>query len=86
MKKETYIQLRKTNNTLVIVYNHYYETSVAQGKIPMDYSKFAEWFPQYIGAQHIIESVINNYDKEYGIVLIEKINVQMQVIAIIDVI
>ena len=60
MKKETYIQLRKTNNTLAIVYNHYYETSVAQGKIPMDYSKFAEWFPQYIGAQHIIESVINN--------------------------
>ena len=52
----------------------------------MDYSKFAKWCPEYIGAQHIIESVINNYDKEYGIVLIEKINVQMQVIAIIDVI
>ena len=86
MKKETYIQLRKTNNMLAIVYNHYYETSMTQGKTPMDYSKFAEWFPQYIGAQHIIESVINNYDKEYGIVLIEKINVQMQVIAIIDVI
>ena len=85
MKKETYIQLRKTNNTLAIVYNHYYETSVAQGKIPMDYSKFAEWFPQYIGAQHIIESVINNYDKEYGIVLIEKINVQLIVESAIDI-
>lgn len=86
MKKETYIQLRKTNNMLAIVYNHYYETSVAQGKTPMDYSVFAKWFPEYIGAQHIIDSVINNYDKEYGIVLIEKIDVQMQVIAIIDVI
>lgn len=86
MKKETYIQLRKTNNTLAIVYNHYYETSVAQGKIPMDYSVFAKWFPQYVGAQHIIDSVVNHYDTEYGIVLIEKIDVQMQVIAIIDVI
>ena len=86
MKKETYIQLRKTNNMLAIVYNHYYETSMTQGKTPMDYSKFAKWFPEYIGSQHIIDSVINNYDKEYGIVLIEKIDVQMQVIAIIDVI
>ena len=86
MKKETYIQLRKTNNMLAIVYNHYYETSVAQGKTPMDYSVFAKWFPEYIGSQHIIDSVINNYDKEYGIVLIEKIDVQMQVIAIINVI
>lgn len=86
MKKETYIQLRKTNNMLAIVYNHYYETSMAQGKIPMDYSVFAKWFPEYIGAQHIIDSVVNHYDTEYGIVLIEKIDVQMQVIAIIDVI
>ena len=86
MKKETYIQLRKTNNMLAIVYNHYYETSMAQGKIPMDYSVFAKWFPQYVGAQHIIDSVVNHYDTEYGIVLIEKIDVQMQVIAIIDVI
>lgn len=85
MKKETYIQLRKTNNTLAIVYNHYYETSLTQGKIPMDYSKFAKWFPEYIGAQHIIDSVVNHYDTEYGIVLIEKVNVELQVVAIIGV-
>ena len=85
MKKETYIQLRKTNNMLAIVYNHYYETSITQGKIPMDYSKFAEWFPEYIGAQYITDSVVNHYDTEYGIVLIEKVNVELQVVAIIGV-
>ena len=86
MKKETYIQLRKTNNMLAIVYNHYYETSMTQGKTPMDYSVFAKWFPEYIGAQHITDSVVNHYDTEYGIVLIEKVNVELQVVAIIGVV
>lgn len=86
MKKETYIQLRKTNNMLAIVYNHYYETSLTQGKIPMDYSKFAKWFPEYIGAQYITDSVVNHYDTEYGVVLIEKVSVELQVIAITGVV
>ena len=79
MTREQYIQLRKTNNFTLLAYNHYYEKMVEKSATPMDFSIFAEWFPRYVGAQHIVNSLISHYDSLFNIILVEKINIHLQV-------
>lgn len=85
MTREQYIQLRKTNNFTLLAYNHYYEKMVEKSATPMDFSIFAEWFPRYVGAQHIVGSLVDYYDNLFKIVLIQKINVQLIVESTIDI-
>ena len=85
MTREQYIQLRKTNNFILLAYNQYYEKMVEKSATPMDFSIFAEWFPRYVGAQHIVDSLVDYYDNLFKIVLIQKINVQLTVESTIDI-
>lgn len=78
MTREQYIQLRKTNNFTLLAYNQYYEKMVERSAAPMDFSIFAEWFPRYVGAQHIIDSLIDHYDQLFNIVLVQKVNVKVE--------
>ena len=78
MTREQYIQLRKTNNFILLAYNQYYEKMVEKSATPMDFSIFAEWFPMYIGAQHIINSLIDHYDQLFNIILVQKIDVKVE--------
>ena len=78
MTREQYIQLRKTNNFILLAYNQYYEKMVEKSATPMDFSIFAEWFPRYIGAQHIINSLIDHYDQLFNIILVQKIDVKVE--------
>ena len=84
MKRETYIQLRKSNNELMIAYNHYYEKCLETQQPPMDFSKFAQWFPSYEGARHIVDSLITHYDKEFEVTIIQKVDINIQVTQTID--
>ena len=74
MTREQYIQLRKTNNFILLAYNQYYEKMVEKSATPMDFSIFAEWFPRYVGAQHIIDSLLDHYDSLFEIVLLAECN------------
>ena len=85
MKRETYIQIRKSNNLVLLAYNHYYEKCLEKGQNPLDFSGFAEWFPQYIGAQHIVDSLLDHYDSLFEIVLVQRVNVQLIVESTIDI-
>ena len=85
MTREQYIQLRKTSNFTLLAYNHYYEKMVEKSATPMDFSIFAEWFPRYVGAQHIVDSLVDYYDNLFKIILIQKINVQLIVESTIDI-
>lgn len=85
MTREQYVQLRKTNNFVLLAYNEYYEKMVEKSAEPMDFSVFAEWFPRYIGAEHIIKSLVDHYDHLFNIVLIEKINIELKVEKIIEI-
>ena len=85
MKRETYIQIRKSNNLVLLAYNHYYEKCLEKGQNPLDFSGFAEWFPQYIGAQHIVDSLVKYYDNFFEIIIVEQINIKLQVEKIIDI-
>ena len=85
MKRETYIQIRKSNNLVLLAYNHYYEKCLEKGQNPLDFSGFAEWFPQYIGAQHIVDSLVKYYDNLFEVIVIEQINIKLQVEKIIDI-
>ena len=85
MTREHYIQLRKTNNVILLAYNQYYEKMVEKSATPMDFSIFAEWFPRYVGAQHIVDSLVDYYDRLFEIVLVQKINVQLIVESTIDI-
>ena len=85
MTREQYIQLRKTNNFTLLAYNQYYEKMVERSAAPMDFSIFAEWFPRYVGAQHIVDSLVDYYDNLFKIILIQKINVQLIVESTIDI-
>lgn len=85
MTREQYIQLRKTNNEVLLAYNHYYEKCLEQNKNPMDFSVFNQWFPNYIGARHIVNSLIDYYDSLFKIVLVQRINVQLIVESTIDI-
>ena len=78
MTREQYIQLRKTNNFILLAYNQYYEKMVERSAAPMDFSIFAEWFPRYVGAQHIINSLIDHYDQLFNIILVQKIDVKVE--------
>ena len=69
MKRETYIQIRKSNNLVLLAYNHYYEKCLEKGQNPLDFSGFAEWFPQYIGASHIVDSLVKHYDNFFEIII-----------------
>lgn len=84
MKRETYIQIRKSNNLVLLAYNHYYEKMVEKSATPMDFSIFAEWFPRYVGAQHIVESLIDYYDNLFEVIIIEQVNIKLQIEKIID--
>lgn len=84
MTKEQYIQLRKTNNEILLAYNHYYEKCLEQSKNPMDFSVFNLWFPNYIGARHIVDSLIDYYDNLFNVVIIQKISVELSIITEID--
>ena len=79
MTRETYIQIRKSNNLILLAYNHYYEKCLEKGQNPLDFSVFNEWFPRYIGAQHIIDSLISYYDNLFEVTIIEQINIELQV-------
>ena len=85
MTREQYIQLRKTNNFILLAYNQYYEKMVEKSATPMDFSIFAEWFPRYVGAQHIVNSLLDHYDRLFKVVLVEKVNVHLQVEQIINI-
>ena len=85
MTRETYIQIRKTNNFTLLAYNQYYEKMVEKSATPMDYSIFAEWFPRYVGAQHIVDSLLDYYDNLFEIIIVEQINIELQVEKIIDI-
>ena len=82
MTREQYIQLRKTNNFILLAYNQYYEKMVEKSATPMDFSIFAEWFPRYVGAQHIIDSLLDHYDSLFEIVLVQRTNVQLIVLTL----
>ena len=84
MTREQYIQLRKTNNFILLAYNQYYEKMVEKSATPMDFSIFTEWFPNYIGARHIVDSLINYYDNLFNVVIIQKISVELSIITEID--
>ena len=85
MTREQYIQLRKTNNFTLLAYNQYYEKMVERSAAPMDFSIFAEWFPRYVGAQHIVNSLLDYYDNLFKIILIQRVNVQLIVESTIDI-
>lgn len=85
MTRETYIQIRKTNNFILLAYNQYYEKMVEKSATPMDFSIFAEWFPRYVGAQHIVDSLLDHYDSLFEIVLVQRINIQLIVESTIDI-
>ena len=85
MTREQYIQIRKSNNFTLLAYNQYYEKMIEKSATPMDFSIFAEWFPRYVGAQHIVDSLVNYYDNLFKIILIQKINVQLIVESTIDI-
>lgn len=84
MTREQYIQIRKSNNEILLAYNHYYEKCLEQSKNPMDFSVFNLWFPNYIGARHIVDSLIDYYDDLFNVVIIQKISVELSIIAEID--
>ena len=84
MTREQYIQIRKSNNEVLLAYNHYYEKCLEQSKNPMDFSVFNLWFPNYIGAKHIVDSLIDYYDDLFNVVIIQKISVELSIIAEID--
>ena len=84
MTREQYIQIRKSNNKVLLAYNHYYEKCLEQSKNPMDFSIFNRWFPNYIGARHIVDSLIDYYDDLFNVVIIQKISVELSIIAEID--
>lgn len=50
----------------------------------MDFSIFNQWFPNYIGARHIVDSLIDYYDDLFNVVIIQKISVELSIIAEID--
>ena len=79
MTREQYIQIRKTNNFALLAYNHYYEKCLEKEQNPLDFSGFAEWFPQYIGAGHIVNSLIDYYDNLFEIIIVEQINIELQI-------
>ena len=85
MTREQYIQLRKTNNLILLAYNQYYEKMVEKSATPMDFSVFAEWFPRYVGAQHIVDSLVDYYDNLFKIILVQRVNVQLIVESTIDI-
>ena len=85
MTRETYIKLRKERQVVLIAYNHYYERMVEKNATPMDFSIFAEWFPRYVGAQHIVNSLLDHYDSLFEIVLVQRVNVQLIVESTIDI-
>ena len=85
MTRETYIKLRKERHGVPLAYNHYYETCLTEGKVPMDFSVFQEWFPRYVGAQHIVDSLLDHYDSLFEIVLVQRINIQLIVESTIDI-
>ena len=85
MTREQYIQLRKTNNLILLAYNQYYEKMVEKSATPMDFSIFAEWFPRYVGAQHIVDSLVKYYDNLYEIIIVEQINIELKIEKIIDI-
>ena len=85
MTREQYIQLRKTSNFTLLAYNHYYEKMVEKSATPMDFSIFAEWFPRYVGAQHIVDSLIDYYDNLFEVIIIEQVNKKLQVKKIINI-
>ena len=85
MTRETYIQLRKINNFTLIAYNHYYEKCLEKSKNPIDFSIFNEWFPAYIGAEHIVNSLIDYYDNLFEVIIIEQINVELRVEKIVSI-
>ena len=85
MTREQYIQLRKTNNLILLAYNQYYEKMVEKSATPMDFSIFAEWFPRYVGAQHIVDSLVDYYDNLFKIILVQRVNVQLIVESTIDI-
>ena len=84
MTREQYIQIRKSNNEILLAYNHYYEKCLEQSKNPIDFSVFNLWFPNYIGARHIVDSLIDYYDDLFNVVIIQKISVELSIIAEID--
>lgn len=85
MTREQYIQIRKSNNEILLAYNHYYEKCLEQSKNPMDFSIFNEWFPAYIGAEHIVNSLIDYYDNLFEVIIIEQINVELRVEKIVSI-
>lgn len=85
MTREQYIQIRKSNNEILLAYNHYYEKCLEQSKNPMDFSVFNLWFPNYIGARHIVNSLLDYYDNLFEIVLVQRINVQLIIESTIDI-
>ena len=85
MTREQYIQIRKSNNEILLAYNHYYEKCLEQSKNPMDFSVFNLWFPNYIGARHIVNSLLDYYDNLFEIVLVQRVNVQLIVESTIDI-
>ena len=85
MTRETYIKLRKERQVVLIAYNHYYEKCLEKSQAPIDFSGFNVWFPRYIGAQHIVDSLLDHYDSLFEIVLVQRINVQLIVESTIDI-
>lgn len=85
MTRETYIQIRKTNNFTLLAYNHYYKKCLEKGQNPIDFSIFNEWFPAYIGAEHIVNSLIDYYDNLFEVIIIEQINVELRVEKIVSI-
>ena len=85
MTREQYIQIRKSNNEVLLAYNHYYEKCLEQSKNPMDFSVFNQWFPNYIGARHIVDSLIDYYDNLFEIIIVEQINIELRVEKIINI-
>ena len=67
------------------LYNHYYEKCLEQSKNPMDFSVFNLWFPNYIGARHIVDSLIDYYDNLFEIIIVEQINIELRVEKIINI-
>ena len=85
MTRETYIKLRKERQVVLIAYNHYYEKCLEKSQAPIDFSGFNVWFPRYIGAQHIVDSLLDHYDSLFEIVLVQRINIQLIVESTIDI-
>ena len=85
MTREQYLQLRKTNSEILLAYNQYYEKMVEKNATPMDFSIFTEWFPNYIGARHIVDSLIDYYDNLFNVVIIQKISVESSIITEIEI-